>query len=93
MRVAASASSRVSAAEVIANNTPSVVEPVNEKDTIAALISKAQQSLDLHPSSATPGPDGSDAVKKILGSVMSVATDEAASRPSDDLTAAHPQVL
>ena len=49
-------------------------QPVNEKDSIAALISKAQQSLDLHPSSATPGPDGSDAVKKILGSVMSVAT-------------------
>lgn len=46
---------------------------VNEKDDIAALISKAQRVLHLHPSNATPGPDGSDAVKKILGSVMTVA--------------------
>lgn len=30
---------------------------VDEKDSIAALISKAQLALDLHPSGATPGPD------------------------------------
>jgi hypothetical protein len=37
------------------------------------LIHKAQQALHLHPSSATPGPDGSKAVKRIVGSVTGVA--------------------
>ena len=38
-----------------------------------ALITKAQMALSLHPSAATPGPDGSDAVKKILGGAATVA--------------------
>ncbi len=34
------------------------------KDDMPALITKAQKALLLHPSTATPGPDGSDAVKR-----------------------------
>ncbi|WP_250284017.1 MULTISPECIES: abortive infection family protein [unclassified Frankia] len=47
--------------------------PVNDKDDVPALIRQAQQALDLHPSAVTPGPDGSEAVKKILGAVSGVA--------------------
>lgn len=46
---------------------------VHEKADLPALVRDAQQALGLHPSSATPGPDGSDAVKKILGSVSGIA--------------------
>ena len=46
---------------------------VSDKDELPALIRKAQQAIGLHPSSTTPGPDGSDAVKKILGSVSGIA--------------------
>lgn len=66
-----------SAKELIESTAKTVLlergQTVNEKDDIAALISKAQRSLDLHPSTATPSPDGSEAVKKILGSVMTIA--------------------
>lgn len=66
-----------SAKELIESTAKTVLlergQAVNEKDTIATLISKAQQALSLHPSTTTPGPDSSDAVKKILGSVMTVA--------------------
>jgi hypothetical protein len=47
--------------------------PVDEKADVPALIRQAQQALGLHPSAAAPGPDGSDAVKKILGAVSGVA--------------------
>jgi len=46
---------------------------VDEKADLPALVKDAQQPLGLHPSSATPGPDGNDAVKRILGGVSSVA--------------------
>ncbi len=46
---------------------------VDERDDVPALVRQAQQALDLHPSSTTPGPDGSDPIKKILGSVTGVA--------------------
>jgi len=66
-----------SAKELIESTAKTVLiergQPVNDKDDIAALIRKAQQSLSLHPSAATPGPDGSDAVKRILGSLTGVA--------------------
>jgi hypothetical protein len=48
--------------------------PVNDKDDLPALARAAQEALGLHPSSTTPGPDGSDAVKKILGAVTTIAT-------------------
>jgi hypothetical protein len=47
--------------------------PVDDKSDLPALVRDAQQALGLHPSSATPGPDGSEAVKKILGSVSGIA--------------------
>jgi len=47
--------------------------PVDDKADLPALVREAQQALGLHPSSAVPGPDGSDAVKKILGSVSGIA--------------------
>lgn len=66
-----------SAKELIESTAKTVLlerdQPVDDKDSIAALVSKAQLALDLHPSAATPGPDRSDAVKKVLGSVMTVA--------------------
>jgi abortive infection Abi-like protein len=48
--------------------------PVNDKDDMPALVAQAQLALGLHPSSADAGPDGTDAVKKILGGVMTVTT-------------------
>ncbi|MDF2710347.1 MAG: hypothetical protein K0R62_5999 [Nonomuraea muscovyensis] len=47
--------------------------PVDDKADLPALVREAQHALCLHPSSTTPGPDGSDAVKKILGAVSSIA--------------------
>ncbi|MDQ1246644.1 MAG: hypothetical protein QG597_1012 [Actinomycetota bacterium] len=38
------------------------------------LAMEAQLALKVHPSTAAPGPDGSDAVKRILGGVTTVAT-------------------
>jgi hypothetical protein len=45
----------------------------DEKDDVPALVKAAQVALGLHPSSLTPGPDGTDAVKRILGGVSSIA--------------------
>lgn len=47
---------------------------VDDKDDLPALVSKAQRALALHPSSVTEGPDGTEAVKKILGGVMAVTS-------------------
>ncbi|PZS25573.1 MAG: hypothetical protein DLM61_19790 [Pseudonocardiales bacterium] len=47
--------------------------PVDDKADLPALVREAQQALGLHPSSATSGPDSSDAVKKILGAVSGIA--------------------
>jgi hypothetical protein len=47
---------------------------VNDKDDLPALARAAQDALGLHPSSVVPGPDGSDAIKKILGAVTTIAT-------------------
>lgn len=47
---------------------------VNDKDDLPVLARAAQEALGLHPSSTAPGPDGSDAVKKILGAVTTIAT-------------------
>jgi Abortive infection C-terminus len=49
-------------------------EPVDDKDDLPALVARAQRALGLHPSSALPGPDGTDAVKRILGGLMNVTT-------------------
>ncbi len=47
-------------------------EVVDDKDDLPALVTKAQRALDVHPSSPRPGPDNSDAVKKILGGAMTI---------------------
>lgn len=47
--------------------------PVDDKADVPALVRQAQMALGLHTSSTAPGPDGSDAVKRILGAVANVA--------------------
>lgn len=46
---------------------------IDENAKVPALVKQAQKALHLDASSATPGPDGTDAVKKILGGVSSIA--------------------
>ncbi|MGR6316499.1 abortive infection family protein [Micromonospora soli] len=41
---------------------------------LPALIDLAQRALLLHPQTQVPGPDGSNAVKRILGGLISIAT-------------------
>jgi len=48
-------------------------QTVDDKSNLPALVRDAQRALGLHPSATTPGPDGSDAIKKILSSVSSIA--------------------
>ena len=48
--------------------------PVDDKEDLPQLVRAAQVALAVHPASASPGPDGSDAVKKILGGATAVAT-------------------
>lgn len=46
----------------------------DERNTdLPALVTLAQEALHLHPKQQSPGPDGTDAVKKILGGCISVA--------------------
>jgi hypothetical protein len=47
--------------------------PVDADAKVPELVKAAQQALGLHPSSTTAGPDSSEAVKKILGGVSSIA--------------------
>ncbi len=46
---------------------------IDEQAKVPALVKQAQKALRLDASSVTPGPDGTDAVKKILGGVASIA--------------------
>lgn len=66
-----------SAKELIESTAKAVLSErgvvVDEKANLPALVKDAQQALGLHPSSTTPGPDGNDAVKRILGGLSSVA--------------------
>ena len=47
--------------------------PVSDKADLPELVRQAQEALHLHPASAAPGPDGTDAVKRILGGVSTIA--------------------
>jgi hypothetical protein len=47
---------------------------VDERDDLPALVRKAQEALGLHPSAASTGPDGTDAVRRVLGGLLNVAT-------------------
>jgi Abortive infection C-terminus/Uncharacterized protein conserved in bacteria (DUF2321) len=68
----------VGSAKELIESTAKVVliergKAVDERADIQQLIKGAQEALRLHPSSATPGPDGSEAVKRILGGVSTIA--------------------
>jgi hypothetical protein len=47
--------------------------PVSDKADLPELVRQAQQALGLHPGSAAPGPDSTEAVKRILGGVSTIA--------------------
>jgi hypothetical protein len=68
----------VGSAKELIESTAKVVliergKTVDERADVQQLIKGAQEALRLHPSSATPGPDGSEAVKRILGGVSTIA--------------------
>lgn len=44
-----------------------------ENDKLPALINRAQETLGLRPADALPGPDGSHAVKRVLGGATALA--------------------
>jgi len=46
---------------------------VDDKQDLPVLIKQAQDALGLHPATAQPGPDGTGAVKRILGGLTSIA--------------------
>jgi Abortive infection C-terminus len=46
--------------------------PVNEKADIPALVRQAQEALKLLPTSGTDGPDGTQALSRILGGLMNI---------------------
>ncbi|SHH31532.1 Abortive infection C-terminus [Jatrophihabitans endophyticus] len=45
-----------------------------DAEDVPALVSKAHTALGLHPAAHSAGPDGSDAVKKVLGASLTVTT-------------------
>jgi hypothetical protein len=47
---------------------------VDDKDDLPALVAKAQDALGLHPKSIRPGPDSTEAVRRILGGLITVAS-------------------
>ena len=47
--------------------------PISDKADLPEVLRQAQQELGLHPGSAAPGPDSTDAVKRILGGVSTIA--------------------
>jgi hypothetical protein len=49
-------------------------QPVDDRDDLPALVAKAQDALGLHPKSIRPGPDSTEAVKRILGGLITVAS-------------------
>jgi hypothetical protein len=73
------AAQAIGSAKELIESTAKVVlsergQPVNDKDDLPELVRAAQLALAVHPTSALPGPDGSDAVKRILGGATTVAT-------------------
>ena len=66
------------AKELVESTAKTVLEErgmqVRERDDLPALVTRAQEALGLHPSATLPGPDGTDAVKRILGGLISVAS-------------------
>jgi hypothetical protein len=48
--------------------------PFSDADDLPKLVSMAQVALAVHPAGKAPGPDGSDAVKKVLGAIITVTS-------------------
>lgn len=68
----------IGSAKEVVESTAKVVlrqlgEPFGPKDDLNVLVNKAQKRLGLDPKGAAAGPDGSEAVRKILGGAQSVA--------------------
>lgn len=51
-----------------------VGQVVDDKDDLPILVGKAQDALGLHPKSAGTGPDSTEAVRRILGGMITVAS-------------------
>lgn len=47
--------------------------PYSDSQELPALVKGAQEALAIHPTSRSPGPDGTEAVKKILGAAITIA--------------------
>lgn len=47
---------------------------VNDKDDLPALVSQAQRALGVHPAENAAGPDTTEAVKRILGGLVTVTS-------------------
>jgi hypothetical protein len=66
-----------SAKELIESTAKLVLRERGDKysdgEDLPALVLRAQRSLAVHPAGRPPGPDGSDAVKKILGAVTTIS--------------------
>ena len=64
-----------SAKELVESTAKAVLiergQPINESDDLPALVSKSQRAIGLHPNQSA-GPDGGDAIRKILGAVMTI---------------------
>lgn len=68
----------IGSAKELIESTAKLVLPnrgldVNDRDDFAELVRAAQMALEVHPKQVTPGPDGSDAVKCILGGATAAA--------------------
>ncbi len=66
------AAQAIGSAKELIESTAKVVlhergESVNDRDDLPELVRAAQLAIGVHPTSPSPGPDSSDAVKKILG--------------------------
>ena len=48
--------------------------PYPDSQELPTLVKRAQEALAIHPISRSPGPDGTDTVRKILGAATTIAT-------------------
>ena len=48
--------------------------PYPDSQELPTLVKRAQEALAIHPTSRSPGPDGTDTVRKILGATTTIAT-------------------
>lgn len=73
------AAQAIGSAKELIESTAKVVlrerrQTLKDQDDLPALVRAAQLALGLHPTTVSPGPDSSDAIKKILGGASTVAS-------------------